>query len=85
MLMVSYFTILLRVEVRRELEFAYAKYGTSPCFRNSGSVHPRRPPLVQPTGCVRVVISMRYSVRWGVMFKLWFKLRDLSCVAKFIK
>jgi hypothetical protein len=34
MLMVSYFTILLRVEVRRELEFAYAR------------VHPSRPPLV---------------------------------------
>jgi hypothetical protein len=26
-----------------------------------------------------------YSVRWGVLFKLWFKLRDRSCVTKFVK
>jgi hypothetical protein len=25
------------------------------------------------------------SVRWEVMFRLWFKLRDRSCVAKFFK
>jgi hypothetical protein len=68
MLMVCYFTVLLRVEVRREEEFAYAR-GASTRFRKSVSFHPSRPTLLLAS-CDCDLRSQSWICKAHIMFLL---------------